>query len=168
MAAWTGKAMEPSLTQTHNNHPSPYTTTTTTPHTGLPSLCCTGAALLRVMHALGWHPSSCRRLLALAALGLLWAAIPAALLLGLYPVAGAALLIILAVEALAACRLRQVVRRRFNIDGSACQDGLLSALFTSCVTAQMLRHLRTTTSTTMATAVSSGGNCSGCSSSSYA
>jgi Cys-rich protein (TIGR01571 family) len=66
--------------------------------------------------------------------------------LGAYPVAGAALLLLCALEAVAACRLRGVVRRRFNIDGSACEDGVLSCLFTSCVAAQMLRHLRTTPS----------------------
>lgn len=129
-------------------------TTTNTNTIGIPSLLCTTSALARVQRALGGrHPagSMCHQLLAFTTIALLWLSIPAAVYLGAYyPVAGAALLLLCALEATAACRLRGVVRRRFNIDGSACEDGVLSCLFTSCVAAQMLRHLRTTPSSSSA------------------
>ena len=92
--------------------------------------------------AIGYSPGTCRQFLTLA-VALLWLSVPAAIYLRAYPVAGAALLLVCAIEAAATCRLRGAVRRRFNIDGSACQDGVLSCLFTSCVAAQMLRHLHT-------------------------
>ena len=94
-----------------------------------------------MLEGLGWSQQGCRRVLTLTAVGLLWLSLPATLYLGLWPLAAAATVLVLALEACAAFRLRQIVRRRFSIEGNACEDCLVSALLTPCATAQMLRHL---------------------------
>jgi Cys-rich protein (TIGR01571 family) len=102
----------------------------------------TSVAQLEVIQALGFSPSFCQSFSMLFTVGSLWLAVGATLMFGLYPFAAAAFAMILLLESYVAFRLRTVVRRRYNIEGNACQDCLLSTMATSCVTAQILRHLK--------------------------
>ncbi len=112
-------------------------------YTGAMACFGTSVAQVQVMKELRWTAGSkCQSGLLLAVVAMLWLSVPVSFFFGLYLLGAGAVALVLLLEAYVAFRLRLVTRRRYDIEGSAVRDCLVSTLCTSCVTAQILRHLK--------------------------